>query len=61
MGTMLPGLMCMPTPEPMSMHIHAGIIAPIITPIDGEVRRSKLPETDLLVRERLIALQEESA
>ena len=32
--TMLPGLMCMPTPEPMSMRIHTGIMAPIITPID---------------------------
>jgi hypothetical protein len=34
MDTTLPGLMCMPTPEPMSMRIHTGIIVLIITPID---------------------------
>ena len=54
---MLPGLMFMPTPEPMSMRIHAGIIAPIITPIDWEVRRTKPPETDILIHACLIALQ----
>ena len=57
MDTMLPGLMCMHTPQPMSMRIHAGIIAPIITPIDGEVRRNKPPATDILVHKRLSALQ----
>ena len=57
MGTMLPDLMCMPPPEPMSMRIHAGIIAPIITLIDGEVRRNKPPATDILVHKRLSALQ----
>ena len=34
MDTTLPGLMCMHTPEPMSMRIHTGIIVLIITPID---------------------------
>jgi len=58
MDTTLPGLMCMYTPEPMSMRIHTGIMAPIITPTDWEVRRNTLPETDLLIHERLIALQE---
>ena len=57
MGTMLPGLMCMHTPDPMSMHIHPGIIAPIITPIDGEVGHHELPETAGLVHGCLSALQ----
>src|SRR5437660_12853405 len=42
MGTMLPGLMSMHIPDPMSIHIHPGIIDPIITPIDGEVGHRKL-------------------
>ena len=57
MGTMLPGLMCMHTPDPMSMRIHTGIMVPIITPIDGEVRHTKPLETDILAHERLSALQ----
>ena len=56
MDTTLPGLMCMHTPEPMSMRIHTGIIAPIITPIDGEVRHNQRLETDILVRARLLTL-----
>ena len=47
----------MRTLDPMSIRIHTGIIAPTITPIDGEVRRNKPPETDILVHARLIALQ----
>jgi hypothetical protein len=39
------------------MRIHTGIMAPIITPIDWEVRRTKPPDTYILVHERLIALQ----
>ena len=58
MDTTLPGLTSMRTLDPMSMRIHTGIIAPIITPTDWEVRRNTLPETDLLIHERLIALQE---
>ena len=57
MGTMLPGLMCMHTPDPMSMHIHPGIIAPIITPIDGEVGHHGLLETAGPVHGCLIAFQ----
>ena len=57
MDTTLPGLMCMPTPEPMSMRIHTGIMAPIITPIDWEARRTKPPATCILVHECLIAFQ----
>jgi hypothetical protein len=57
MGTTLPGLTSMRTLDPMSMRIHTGIIAPIITPIDGKVRRTKPPETDILAHERLSALQ----
>ena len=53
MDTTLPGLTSMRTLDPMSMRIHTGIIAPIITPIDGEVRRTKPPETDMLAYERL--------
>ncbi len=56
MDTTLPGLMFMHTPEPMSMRIHTGIIAPIITPIDWEVRRNTPPETIILVHARLSAL-----
>ena len=48
----------MRTLDPTSMRIHTGIMAPIITPTDWEVRRNTLPETDLLIHERLIALQE---
>ena len=47
----------MRTLDPMSMRIHTGIIAPIITPIDWEVRHNQRLETDILVHERLIALQ----
>lgn len=56
MDTTLPGLMFMHTREPMSMRIHTGIIAPIITPIDWEVRRNTPPETIILVHARLSAL-----
>ena len=56
MDTTLPGLMYMPTPALMSMHIHTGIIAPIITPIDWEVRHNQWLETDILVHARLIPL-----
>ena len=57
MDTMLPGLMSMRTPKPMSMHIHAGIMSPIITPIEHEVRRNTPLETSVLVHARLSALQ----
>jgi hypothetical protein len=56
MHTTLPDLMSMRTREPMSMRIHTGIIAPIITPIDWEVRRNAPPETGVLVYARLSAL-----
>jgi hypothetical protein len=56
MDTTLPGLMFMHTPEPMSMRIHANITAPIITPIDWEVKHNQRLETDILVHERLITL-----
>ena len=56
MDTTLPDLMSMRTREPMSMRIHTGIIAPIITPIDWEVRRNTPPETAVLVRGCLSAL-----
>ena len=57
MDTTLPGHTSMRTLDPMSMRIHTGIMAPIITPIDWEVRRTKPPATCILVHERLIALQ----
>ena len=57
MDTMLRGLTSMRTLDPMSMHIHTGIMAPIITPIDWEARRTKLPATCILVHECLIAFQ----
>ena len=53
----LPGLTSMRTLDPMSMRIHTGIIAPIITPIDGEVGHHKLLATAGLVRGCLSALQ----
>jgi hypothetical protein len=57
MDTTLPDLTSMRTLDPMSMRIHTGIIAPIITPIDWEVRHNQRLETDILVHERLIAPQ----
>ena len=57
MDTTLPGLTSMRTPNPMFMHIHAGIMFPIITPIEPEVRRNTPLETGVLIHARLMALQ----
>ena len=56
MDTTLPGHTSMRTLDPMSMRIHTGIIAPISTPIDWEVRHNQRLESDILVHERLITL-----
>ena len=49
MDTTLPGLMSMRTLEPMSMHIHADIMSPIITPIEREMRRHTPREAGVLI------------
>ena len=56
MDTTLPGLMPMRILDPMSTSIPTGIMPPIITPIDWEVRRNKAPETGILVHACLSAL-----
>ena len=56
MDTTLPGLMSMPILDPMSMPIHLGIMSPIITPIEREVRRNTPLETGVFVPARLSTL-----
>ncbi len=43
-------------PRPMFMHIHLGIMSPIITPIEREVRRNTPLQTGVLVHACLSAL-----
>jgi hypothetical protein len=56
MDTTLPGLMSMPILAPTFMPIRLGIMSPIITPIEREVRRNTPLETSILVHARLRAL-----
>jgi hypothetical protein len=56
MDTTLPGLMSMPILDPMSMPIHLGIMFPIITPIEREVRRNTPLAIGVLIHARLRAL-----
>ena len=56
MATTLPDLTSMRTLHPMFMRIHTGIIVPIITPIDWEVRHNQRLETAILVHAHLMPL-----
>ena len=56
MHTTLPGLMPMPILDPMSMPIHLGIMSPIITPIEGEVRHTTPLAIGVFIHARLRAL-----
>ena len=56
MATTLPGRMSMHTPAPMYMHIHPGIMSPIIILIEREVRRHTPLETGVLAHACFSAL-----